>query len=163
MSLSDATAEVDSGAELKLANRSFSIVLWAEVAPKAGFYGANILRHGSTAARDQMLHVGIRSTGKAFFAFYSNDLDTQAAYSDGQLHHYAFTFDHQTRTRIIYVDGEEVARDVSPSDYVGSGKLILAGMDNPPFDGTVGGVQVVGGTMTAAHVRKAMSRSMPSR
>jgi len=61
------------------------------------------------------------------FAFWSNDLDTGAAYTQTDWHHWAGTYDASDKSRKIYRDGIEIASGTATANYQGSGILCIAG------------------------------------
>lgn len=112
----------DSGAAINLAGRSFSIAFWAR---RSTTGTDDFFVSQGTNSTDQGLHVGFRSNNKFTFAFFGDDLDTGAAYTDTSLHHWACTYDSTTRQRIIYRDGSPVASGTAGANYQGSGTFIM--------------------------------------
>jgi hypothetical protein len=112
----------DAGAGIDLAGRSFSIAFWA----RRNTIGTDdfFLSQG-TNSTDQGLHVGFRSNNKFTFAFWGDDLDTGAAYTDTSWHHWACTYNAVNHQRIIYRDGSPVASGTAGADYQGSGNFIM--------------------------------------
>jgi hypothetical protein len=109
---------------LNLSNLSFTVEAWARrAAPNRWDL---LLHQGSNGPNNNALHFGFRPNNKFTFAFWGNDLDTPAIYTDDDWHHWAGTFDAVTRARTLYCDGVVVATDVASSVYQGAGLLNLA-------------------------------------
>jgi subtilisin-like proprotein convertase family protein len=102
-----------------LANSSFTVAFWAKREADGADY---VLSQGETSD-NQGLHIGFRDNDQFTCAFYSDDLNTSGTYADSDWHHWACTYDADTRTRIIYRDGTEVAQDTASANYQGSGPL----------------------------------------
>lgn len=111
---------------ISLYNRSFTVEFWAkktalnrfDIIFSQGSQGSNINQH---------LHMGFRDNNKFTFGFYGNDLDVPASYTDLAWHHWACTYDNNTKERIIYLDGTQVARDISSSSFFPSSARTLIG------------------------------------
>ena len=131
-----------------LANESFTISAWA----KRDTSGTNdyILSQGQATA-SKGLHFGFRDNNKFTCAFWGNDLDTSATYTDSDWHHWACTYDAETKERKIYRDGQLVADDKPNTPYQGNGPVIVGmRMDNTNhFDGMIDEVAIYHGTFSA--------------
>jgi len=101
-----------------LANKSFTLAAWA----KRWLTGDwSILMSQGTETTDQGLIFGFRPGDIFTCAFWNDDLDTTSAYSDREWHHWVCTYDVDTNTRTIYLDGAQVAQDTAAGDFQGSG------------------------------------------
>ncbi|MCP3906819.1 MAG: DUF11 domain-containing protein, partial [Oceanicoccus sp.] len=109
---------VQTSGAINLANQSFSIAMWA----KRASTGTDdyIVTHGS-ASPNNGLHFGFRNNNVFTCAFYANDLDTPATYTDNNWHHWACTYNAATKQRVIYQDGIAVASDTASTNYQGNG------------------------------------------
>ena len=102
----DASIPVGS---IDLANRSFTLAAWVNVAELAG--GKNVGLFGGKApmgaGQDEAgskLHAGIEN-GKLQFAFLGRDVSGQAAFPIGQWVHVAYVYDQAAGKGTIYRDG----------------------------------------------------------
>jgi RHS repeat-associated protein len=124
------TAYTATASGISLANQSFSISFWA----KRGSAGSNDAFVGQgTATTHNGLVVGFRSSNVFTFAFWGNDLDTAATYTDTNWHHWAVSYDASAKVRKIYRDGVEVATGTTTTNYQGSGTLTIG--DHPSASG----------------------------
>ncbi|QES57836.1 hypothetical protein DEJ51_29780 [Streptomyces venezuelae] len=135
---------------LDLANRDFTIELWAKRNQSRGRVEP-LLFHGATDGRvDQSLHLWVHPDETFYFSLYGDDLKTTQAYPDLEWHHWAAVYKNATREQILYRDGVEVARRTSNGAYTGNGPLILGHF---PFtgdylDGRIDEVRVFGRART---------------
>jgi len=104
-------------AEIDLANKSFSLSVWA----KRNTTGNDnfIMSQGTFATRDG-LHFGFRDNDKFTFAFFADDLDT-AADTTTALNHWFATYNSSDKKQIIYKNGVEVASRTAGGDFTGTG------------------------------------------
>ncbi|MBD2252704.1 LamG-like jellyroll fold domain-containing protein [Nostoc parmelioides] len=144
---------------INLLNQSFTIEFWAKreaASVTANTFFSAILSQGIDRTNEQ-LHIGFRQNHRFSFGFYRNDLNTeQDLANDDQWHHYACTFDIQTRQRIIYRDGVEVAKDIAPTTYQGKGRLLIGVMNNPGktffFQGGIDEIRIWQGVRSAGEI-----------
>ncbi|MHA2030109.1 MAG: LamG-like jellyroll fold domain-containing protein, partial [Candidatus Kariarchaeaceae archaeon] len=90
-----------------------------------------------SAGQNIGFHAGFRSNNLFTCAFYVDDLDTVASYTDSDWHKWTCTYDASTKTRTIYRDGVNVASDTATDHFTGSGTFYLGwdGMVNEGFNG----------------------------
>jgi hypothetical protein len=125
--LGDAVLQLDgvsaqaTGPSLALTNTSFTVEFRAR---RTAVGKINYVVTGGTGQTSQGLHVGFRENNVFTFAFYANDLNT-GPYPDTDWHHWACTYNRTNRLRRIYRDGALVVQDTSPSDYLGTGPLLI--------------------------------------
>jgi len=112
----DGGASADTG--IDLANRSFSISFWAR---RMSSGREDYFIHQGVNSPNMGLYVGFRSTNVFTFAFFGNDLNTPAAYTDREWHLWTCTYESGTRERIIYRDGRQVAQGTASAHYQGLG------------------------------------------
>ncbi len=105
-----------------LKNSSFTVAFWAK---RQAAGQVDIAFRTGPNSTNQGLHIGFRDNNKFICAFFGNDLDTSASYTDTDWHHWACTYDHTTHQRTIYRDGQQVAQDTSSAHYQGSGEWTL--------------------------------------
>ena len=149
---------------LSLNNRSFSVEMWARrAAPNRADF---VLGQGNGEYQNgpvnYALHIGFRPENTFTFAFYGNDLNTPA-YTDTNWHHWACTFDAVTKARRIYRDGVVVAADISSSNFLADGNVIIG---NTPlgagfFKGELADVRIWSTARTAAEIADNRGASIP--
>ena len=126
---------------LNIANKDFTVAAWAkrDQAGQSHF----ILSQGGVA-NNQGLHFGYRDNNQFTCAFYGNDLNTTATYTDTDWHHWACTYNASTNARTLYRDGVQVAQDIASADYAGTGTTYIGGVFNfnSWFDGEIDDVLV---------------------
>ncbi len=108
---------------IDIANQSFSVSFWA----RRDSSGSNhyVLAQG-TNTTNQGLAIGFRSNDTFTCAFWGNDFNTSATYTDTDWHHWTCTYDADAKERAIYRDGalvDSVQTNVNP--YQGSGTLSI--------------------------------------
>lgn len=125
---------------IDLANQSFTIAFWAKRDTSGG---ADFAIGQGSGTNSTTLHIGFRNTNLFTCAFWNNDLNTTAAYTDTDWHHWACTYDAVTKQRNLYRDGELVASGLASANYQGSGTLTIGSRGtNDPFDGSMDDVRV---------------------
>ncbi|MGW3387214.1 LamG-like jellyroll fold domain-containing protein [Streptomyces cinereoruber] len=141
-------------ASLDLANRDFTIELWAKRNQSRGRVEP-LLFHGATDGRvDQSLHLWFHPDETFYFSLYGDDMKTTQAYPDLEWHHWAAVYKNATREQILYRDGVEVGRRTSTGAYTGNGPLVLGHF---PFsgdylDGQIDEVRVFGRARTKQEI-----------
>jgi probable HAF family extracellular repeat protein len=137
---------------MPLTNASFTIELWAR---RTELNRDDLFLSAGTEAANQGLHIGFRSGNEFTFAFWGNDLNTPA-YTDTDWHHWACTYDSTTRARRIHRDGVLVAEDVSSSNFLGTGNLILGNRlgSTPGFKGELADLRVWTVARTEAEIAR---------
>jgi len=111
-----------------LKDKSFTIEFWAKRA-SAGTSDFAISQTGSGSTRKK-LHIGFRDNNKFTFAFWGDDCDTDAAYTDADWHHWACVFDANSNSQKIYRDGALVKSDNTSGNYEGTGSLWLGKVES---------------------------------
>ena len=103
-----------------LANRSFTVAFWAK---RSAANRWDIAIGQGTSSNNQGLSIGFRDNNWFTCAFYGNDLNTAATYTDSDWHHWACTYYAASRTQTIYRDGANVAQRTASAHYQGTGEL----------------------------------------
>ncbi|MCH8539686.1 MAG: hypothetical protein LAT58_02835 [Opitutales bacterium] len=106
---------------LTLHGRSFTVEFWARDLDPGNH--TPVLSQGQ-GSPNQGLHLTLR-TDATRLGFFSNDLDAPTMPAH-EWHHYAFSFDHETRARQIHINGELAAEDTSPQHPNFSGPVYIA-------------------------------------
>ena len=112
-----------TSSSVNLSNRSFSVEFWAR---RDGSNRWDMPLTQGTANTDHGLHVGFRDANTFAFAFWSDDLDASAHYSDNAWHHWACTYNQTNNQRFIYRDGVVIATDTAGSPYLENSPLLIA-------------------------------------
>ncbi len=143
-----------TGPAIPLANSSFTIGFWAK---RTSSGSEQYVVSQGTGSNNAGLHIGFRSNNTFTCAFWGNDLNTAAAYSDNNWHHWACAFDSTTLTRTIYLDGAAVAQDKASAPYVGSGNVLVGKrFDGGPFNGLVDHLVILNRPLNSAEVASLM-------
>jgi|GEM_PF-1938159 len=160
LSANGANGTIDCGSGIDLANKSFTVEGWVKRTATDQF---NYIFQQGPSVTNQGLHIGFRNTNVFTFAFYANDLNTASAYTDSEWHHWSCVYDANSKRRTIYRDGVEVASDVSPADYQGTGIFHLgsfAGGAATFFAGQLAELRVWGRDRTQAEIQAQMNRRL---
>lgn len=111
--------------------RNFTVQLWV----KPDEIGAEqvVFSQYELNSANLSLHFRIQPDGAVRMGFYSNDLDSPpASVKDDAWHNLTFRLDESVKERRIYIDGVEVASDVSASSYLGAkGEVWIGGWERP--------------------------------
>ena len=111
-------------------NRSFTVQLWVkpEIAVDEVVFSQYELNSDNMS-----LHFRIKGDSGILMGFYSNDLEAPAGFlKNNEWYNLTFWFDESDKTRKIYVDGQEVATDVSATAYLGTkGDIWIGGWERP--------------------------------
>lgn len=139
---------------IDLASRSFSVAFWArrDTLDTDDF----VISQGSASA-NQGLTIGFRDDNTFTFAFYDDDADTSAVFTDTlNWHHWACTYDADTNLQTIFLDGTSIFTRTANDDYVGSGSLYIGTAFGAYFDGLLDDVRLYETALTPAQVQDAM-------
>lgn len=147
---------IDTGSGIDLANSSFTISAWAKQGA-TGIYN-HILSKG-TAGTDTLLHFGFRDTNVFTCAFYSDDLNTVATYTDTNWHLWTCTYDTNTKARKIYQDGVLQASGTAAANYTGSGSLLIGKYPAVYYNGSIDEVRIDNTARSADEIRQAYEMS----
>ena len=109
---------------------SFTLEFWARRSASASGQDV-VFSHGEGSANEG-LWGGFNASGNIVFGFLSNDL-VGPTVSDDAWHHYAMSYNSSSNVRLLYVDGIEVADDVSASDYLGDGSFYVGSLHGSDF------------------------------
>ena len=112
---------VDGGADINIADSSFTIAFWAKRFSAGTF---DIAISQGTASLNKGLHIGFRDNDVFTCGFYANDLHTPQ-FPELDWHHWACTFDADTKMRTIFRDGQLIGGIRSNSTYLGAGNLLI--------------------------------------
>jgi hypothetical protein len=130
---------ISANTDINLANSSFTISQWIKRSTIGGSANQLTFSLGSTGSTNNALFQGFKTNNTFHCGFYSNDLATATQYTDTDWHHWACTYDSNTRKRIIYRDGVKVAEDTAASNFVGNSFLKL-GMSSWGTSNYFGGI-----------------------
>ena len=141
---------IDCGLGIDLADKSFTIEFWAQLAPLESGHPTMLCVWQGTNADNQGLHIGFRSWdsshGTRFtFAFWGNDLDVDSAYVDAEWHHWSCVYNAETDKRTVYRDGEKANEQSDIAPYKGAGEFYIGARtpnNSDFFDGQIADVRV---------------------
>ena len=111
--------------------RDLTVQLW--IRPEMNTPEEVVFSQHELNAANLSLHFRVYSTSVIRFGFYSNDLDSPpTSLGKNEWHNLTFTLDGSDNTRKIYIDGQEIASDVSASAYLGTtGDVRIGGWERP--------------------------------
>lgn len=159
LNFDDVDDYVDAGTGINLANNSFTIEFWAK--KSAGSTGDDhIIGLGENTTTNNALHVGFRGNNNFTFAFFGNDLDVSASFTNSNWNHWAVTFDAITKERRIYQNGTLVANDLSSSNFLGTGNLKIGrayNANNNIFNGELDEVRIWNVARTTSEISANMN------
>ncbi len=131
---------VNLGDSIDLANKSFTIELWARADSTVNL--RHFFSHGNRT-NNNGLHARIQSNS-LFMGFWGNDFTSSGTFPvDSLWHHYAFSFDTASKKRTIYADGIAVASQISGSNYLGAGEFLIGDFvqgTNGGYGSWIGGI-----------------------
>lgn len=154
---------VDCGNGIDLVHKSFTIEFWA----KRGDTGRSqaFLRQSENRrpTRNHGLHMGFRTNNQYCIAFWGDNLDTQTPYTDRDWHHWAGTYDHQTKRQRLYCDSEPAVEPrTATDDCLATGPFLIGSGYNPQnmFKGTMAEVRIWDHVRGEAELKADMHRRL---
>lgn len=134
-------------------DRSWTIALWINRAVAGKMH--HVIGMGFGEANHA---VAMGPCPPNFFSvnFHANALPTAPDFPDvNEWHHWTVTYDGTTNARRIYRDGQLVAQDVSPEDFLGHGKVYIAQAPwGARFHGRIDEVRFYNRALPAPEVRE---------
>ncbi|MEM7392028.1 MAG: DUF2341 domain-containing protein, partial [Verrucomicrobiota bacterium] len=112
---------IHSGPGIDLANRSFTVSVWARRESLGG--NDYLIAHGAPTV-DMGLHFGFRANNQFTLAFWGSDLSVPSLNDTANWHHWTGVYDHSSGEKILYRDGVEFGREPSPP-YLGNPNTLL--------------------------------------
>ena len=145
---------IDCGAGQRLQvggpDRSFSVSLWAKPVK------LDQVQHAFGMGRRGRFHAIAIGIGENLaFSFGGNALRSTGERDDpAGWHHWVATYDGRANARRIYLDGDLVAEDVSPGDFVGRGRVYIGTSDwkDGPFHGAIDDVRLYNRALSETEV-----------
>ncbi|MBU3668867.1 MAG: hypothetical protein FGM57_02785 [Candidatus Taylorbacteria bacterium] len=114
-----------TGTAPSLANNSFSVSGWIFA---DDFTGQMVwLKIGSISDTSQVLHLRVKDDGEMVMGFFFNDL-VATGFSKRAWHHVVYNYNMDTGSRQIYLNGQLVGSDTSPS-FVGDTAINIGSWD----------------------------------
>ncbi|MBI2416481.1 MAG: hypothetical protein HYV28_00950, partial [Ignavibacteriales bacterium] len=119
----------DAGSNLNLSNTSFTIEFWLrrEVAEEGTVFSQNLRDSSGLTPRDSQLVIGCTNGGNSFYASFN--AASSAVFSDsvdGQWHHYAWVYNMESDSAIIYKDGISQIQYQAGGSFQGAGKMLFS-------------------------------------
>jgi len=143
---------INLGSNVNLANRSFSVLVWAK-RDQAG-HSDPFLWQGPLTVAGQRFLFGIDYADRLVCGFGGSDLVTAEAFGDTEWHAYACTYDAETGRRVLYRDGQEVAADTAAPVAEMNEDLFVGSAPVGSLDGSLDELMVLGRVLTAEQVRE---------
>ena len=145
-----------------IASKSFTFECWARRSGPGIGAGFQMIATMGIASNNQGFHFGFRDDNKFTLAFFANDLDSTASYTDTDWHHWCGTYDQPAKKQRIYCDGVMVGERTATGDFTGSGVLKIGrGLnDSHWFIGEIAEVRVWDKARSEAEIRSTMRRRL---
>ncbi|MEQ9372846.1 MAG: LamG-like jellyroll fold domain-containing protein [Coleofasciculus chthonoplastes F3-SA18-01] len=146
---------VDCDREINLAEQSFTIELWAK---RNELQRQQCLIGQGEGKPNHALLIGFRSSNNFFMAFWENAIDTQTQYDDRNWHHWACTYDSETKTQTLYCDGKLARSRTATSDTFAIGNFYIGSRFDfqDKFNGCIANVRIWETARTAKEVKDSM-------
>ncbi|NOY80785.1 MAG: hypothetical protein GXP31_07245 [Kiritimatiellaeota bacterium] len=149
---------VACGTGIDLNTTSFTIEFWAQRKSTGEW---NFVAGTGNGTNYGELQIAFQPDNRFTFAFYGDDFDTAAAYTDGDWHHWACVYDTSTNTRSIYRDGVLIGRNTAAEDLqIAAGEPFYiarrGGADQGWFPGSLDEMRVWSTARTATEIREHM-------
>ena len=145
---------------IPLNEKSFTVCMW--VMPElAGGDQQCVFTQTQANATNTSLHFRIYNSGNVRMGFYANDLDAFGAVKAGEWTHLCFWLDVDGKSRKIYVNGKEAAKDAGKAGIAfkgTSGETFIGswGPTGQKFNGTIDEVQVWDRALTEDEILESM-------
>ena len=114
-----------------IAQSSFTVAAWLKRDATGGVGGMTMVSQGfgSDLQEGTAFVFGFDDDNTLFCTFYSDPdiTTTQASFADNLWHHYACTYDKDTKKRTIYVDGNPIASNTVQITYKSQGDFLIGG------------------------------------
>jgi len=143
---------------IPLDSRSFSICLWTRPKLK-GAAEQCVFTQTQVNNTNTSLHFRIYTNGTLRMGFYSNDLDAAGKAIADEWIHICYWLDAKSKTRRIYVNGEQVAQDQPASLYLGTaGDTMIGswGATGQKYNGAIDEVQVWHRALSPQEIKESM-------
>jgi prepilin-type N-terminal cleavage/methylation domain-containing protein len=139
-----------------LASNSFTVSTWAKrLSLNRDDYYFSL---GSVSVNHYLI-IGFRAQNVFTCAFYGNDYNSPATYTDTNWHLWTCTYDASSSKRSLYRDGVLVGGDTSPSPFLGSGVPEIARYSSNGFLGSIDNVRIYSKALTAQAIQKYYAES----
>jgi hypothetical protein len=152
MYFSGAEQYIDLAKQVDLANRSFSVSIWAQ-RDQAG-HNDPFLWQGPVSVASMRFLFGVNDQNRFVCGFGGSDLVSPLSYPDTGWHQWACTFDLESNVRTIYRDGQAIASDLAeplPAMYE---NLFIGLAPVGAFKGHLDELQIFGRTLDAKQLRE---------
>ena len=138
--------------QVDLANRSFSVSIWAQ----RDQIDRNdpMLWQGPVSVASKRFLFGVNDQNRFVCGFGGSDLLSPLSYADTGWHHWACSFDRASGVRTIYRDGQALASDIAaplPAMYE---NLFIGLAPVGDFKGHLDELQIFGRALNASQVRE---------
>jgi prepilin-type N-terminal cleavage/methylation domain-containing protein len=147
----DGNAQYVTGAQSisSLVSSSFTVSAWAKrLSTNRDDYFFSL----GSGSQNHYFVMGFRAANVFTCAFYANDYNSPATYTDTGWHYWTCVYDAATNKRKLYRDGAYVGGDSPPSPFLGSGTPDLTNFSR--YIGNVDNVRVYKKALTAEAIRK---------
>ncbi|MFN8344324.1 MAG: choice-of-anchor D domain-containing protein [Spirosomataceae bacterium] len=131
-----------------LTGGGFTVELWAKRSG-SGTYDIAVGQGSGGGGAGNVLHVGFRDSNQFTFAFFGDDLDVNAGYSDNNWHHWACVYTGApagSNNQFVYRDGVLVGSRTTTGAYGGSGPITIGtvyyALTADAFSGTMDEVRI---------------------
>jgi len=156
----DGVDDFVQAADVPLADSSFTLEVWAR---RHAAEGMDFILGQGWGANSTGLHFGFHYGSIFVFGFYYNDLFSAEAYTDDDWHHWAGTYDADTKLRCLYRDGTLIASNTASANYQGSGAMVIGKAPcsaDSEFHGEVDEVRVWNVARTSGQIRQDLSHPL---
>lgn len=143
---------INLGQNVDLANRSFSVLVWAR--RDASGHSDPILWQGPLSTAGQRFLFGVDYNDRVVCGFGGSDLLSADVFNDTGWHAYACTFDLATGTRALYRDGQQLAVDTSAPVPVMNENLYIGYAPVGSFAGSLDELMILDHALDSEQVRE---------
>lgn len=144
---------INLGSKVDLANRAFSVLLWAQRDTPGN--SDPFLWQGPFGIASQRFLFGMDYEDRIVCGFGGSDLLTTERYADTGWHAYACTYDPQSGRRVIYRDGQEVASDIAAPVPRMNEDLIIGSAPVGSFHGSLDELMALDRALSGEEIRAA--------
>jgi len=143
-----------------LLQKSFTIEFWTKPTVLNKTHYAVV--HGNVGDIDKLLHIGFNASNQFCMNFYGDDF-TSTATTDLNWHHWAATYDMNTKTQSVYKDGVLVGTRTANANYAGTSQYLLLGYYVPsgiPYGGSIDELRIWDNARTACEIESNYKKSL---
>jgi hypothetical protein len=143
-----------AGGNFNFSNKPFAFSIWEK---RANTGTEDWIFSQGSGTSNLGLHLGYRADGRYSLAFWSNDLNTSLNFTEGLWRHWVMSYDENTQSQDLYLNGELLTQRTASANYQGSGTLYIGSRFNSGsthYEGILDEIKIYDRALTAEEVKQ---------